>query len=437
MHQHKVLSNLTPYQEDILLSKAKVKIMLCGRQVGKSQMLRILTYKYALDNPNTEILVIAKTQKSVREILWRNLVESVDALFIPEVIKNTNSSRMTIELINGSRITFSSSEAIDSVRGMTVDLVVLEEFQSHLKPDYVWSVVQPMLNMKNGDAVIAGTANGFDALWEMAEKGNKDSPEYTPGFRTWKIPTPDCGLPSGSPEAIRFAKSTMSPAQFNQEYLILPTALTGRICPDYDMDLNESTISLDPKKPLLISMDFNVAFMIATINQIEVYEEHHPNGRLKYREERIHCIDEFTQTNTTTDKFARALFAKYSDWKGNLIVYPDASGSARKTSSDTNDHAILRDNGFRIQTNRANPAHEMRINSFNRMVLDALGRRKYFVNKRCKNVIKSLIGLTYNSEGKIDKKSGYDHAYDAASYLIAYLYPIKTKGITQHSLNPD
>lgn len=435
MNQHDILGNLTDYQIDVLVSKAKIKVMLCGRQVGKSQTIRALVYKHAMENPNCEILVVAKTHKQVREIHWRHMVEAEDSLFVPQLVKKANNTRLTLELKNGSRIFFTGSENIDSVRGLTVDLAVLDEMQSHTKPDYVWSVIQPMLAMKDGDALICGTANGYDVLWDFAEKGTLGSNTYTNNFRTWKIPTPDCGLPSGKPQAIELAKSSMSTAQFNQEYLILPTALTGRVAPDYDIDLNESTMELDTKKPLLCSMDFNVGKMVATINQTVVKEQFHPNGRLKSRKEELHCIDELVMENTNTEKFAQTLSAKYAQWKGKMIMFPDASGNSRKTSSNTTDHQILKEHGFKIQTDKANPLQNDRINATNRLICDAKGERRYFVNRRCKEVIRALIGLTYDENGKMDKKNEANHAFDAATYIIAKLYPIKTNTFKQTPFN--
>ena len=54
------------------------------------------------------------------------------------------------------------------------------------------------------------------------------------------------------------------------------------------------------------------------------------------------------------------------------------------------------------------------------MVKDAEGTRRLFIHPRCKQTIKSLRNLTVQGgdQHASDKDSGWDHGWDALSYLV-------------------
>jgi hypothetical protein len=425
--QQEVLRNLTPWQVDVLLSKAQFRVLLCGRQVGKTNLLRAVTYKESLESPK-EILYLAKTHGQVKEVAWRHMVGGNNPLFHPSLIKSKNNSELSVELKNGSRICFSGTENEDALLGRTIDLVLLDEFQSMDKN--VWHLIQPMLAARNGRAIFAGTARGFDHLYDFWWKGCLENPNRETGWRSWKIITPNCGTPAGSPEAIRAAKSSMTKQQFEQEYLASPYANQGAVYSIFDHVLNNSNNELDIKKPLLIGIDFNVSAMTAIICQTDKIIVD------KKEIETLHVIEEVILENSNTQILANVLKNKYSQWQGRIICYPDPAGNSRKTSANLNstDHEILRQAGFTLQFKPAHPVVNDRVNSVNMMLCNANNLRRLFINlKNCPKVLKMLLGLTYDSSGAPDKKSGLDHASDALGYLIDYRYGIRTNNVIQQT----
>ena len=53
------------------------------------------------------------------------------------------------------------------------------------------------------------------------------------------------------------------------------------------------------------------------------------------------------------------------------------------------------------------------------MMCDAEGTRRFFIHPRCRQTIKSLRNLTFKEGTNLpDKLSGWDHGWDALSYLI-------------------
>lgn len=159
--------------------------------------------------------------------------------------------------------------------------------------------------------------------------------------------------------------------------------------------------------PIYAGLDFNVDYMTA-----EIFAN--GNGR-------VHFFDEIRLSNSNSFELADKLKEKYP----NIRVYPDASGSMRKSSSTKSDHQIFRDAGFHIIANNANPRIMDRINAVNKLLLhDNLtvepGRCPKLVADFERNVFKN---------GDLDKQSdlALTHAGDAAGYPIAYLYPVRSK----------
>jgi phage terminase large subunit len=143
-----------------------------------------------------------------------------------------------------------------------------------------------------------------------------------------------------------------------------------------------------------IGMDFNVMPMTAVLCS-------YVNGE-------FHIFDEVFLENSDTQKMCSALLAK--GYAG--VVYPDSTGKNRKTSGKS-DHAILNENGFKIQTVH-NPIQFDRVNNINRLFTE--GRIK--INPRCKKLINDLNRVSWK-DNKLDQKTDkmLTHVSDSLGYL--------------------
>lgn len=159
-----------------------------------------------------------------------------------------------------------------------------------------------------------------------------------------------------------------------------------------------------PMEPLHIGMDFNVGKMAAIVHVIR-------KGRPYAVAEIINLID--------TPAMIQAIKLRFPNH--HISVYPDASGDNRKSqkASET-DLALLRNAGFTVLNNPANPAVRDRVLAMNRAFEDG-----YYINlDRCPTYAECLEQQAYDKDGEPDKKTGFDHANDAGGYFIAYKFPI-------------
>ena len=157
--------------------------------------------------------------------------------------------------------------------------------------------------------------------------------------------------------------------------------------------------------PICAGLDFNVDYMSA-----EVFA--HGNGWM-------HFIDEVRLANSNSYELAEKLAMMYPG----INVYPDATGALRKSSSTKSDHQIFRDAGFSIYARKSNPAVMDRVNATNGMLM----RGNITIDTgRCPLLVKDFERVVFD-KGDLDKQSdpSLTHASDAATYPIAYLYPVR------------
>ena len=139
----------------------------------------------------------------------------------------------------------------------------------------------------------------------------------------------------------------------------------------------------------------------------------------------LHVIDEIEIYTSNTDELAKEILHRYPTQK--IWAFPDPSGARSQTSSaGKSDHVILANAGFLVKAPRRHDPVKDRINAFNARCKTADGNIHFYVDPKCKRTIECLEKHSYKTGTSIpDKDSGYDHLFDAVSYAVAYLFPIK------------
>ncbi len=114
-----------------------------------------------------------------------------------------------------------------------------------------------------------------------------------------------------------------------------------------------------------------------------------------------------------------------------ITIYPDNSSGARKSvGADETDVSLFRRAFRNVKKKNANPRIQARINVFNVMVKSGDGTIRFYVAPKCKRLIEALEKHAYDPNTNLpDKKEGYDHMFDAISYLTLWHSPL-TKTIT-------
>lgn len=126
--------------------------------------------------------------------------------------RSSNEAELTVEMLNGAKVTLYGADNADAMRGLGFDGVFMDEF-GDFKPSVWGNVIRPALSDRQGWAVFAGTPKGKNQFWEIRETARR----LTDDWFLLELPADRSGLlPEGELSA---ARAQLTEDQFAQEYL--------------------------------------------------------------------------------------------------------------------------------------------------------------------------------------------------------------------------
>tara|TARA_Y100001938_G_scaffold148372_1_gene231887 strand:+ start:2000 stop:3217 length:1218 start_codon:yes stop_codon:yes gene_type:complete len=391
---------LTQPQTKVITSGARFRVLVTGRRFGKTYLAINEIAKFA-SQPNKKVWYVAPTYRQAKSICWTELKEK---LLKHKWVKSINHSDLTITLRNNSTITLRGSDNENSLRGVGLNFLVIDEF-SDVDKNAWYEVLRPTLSDTNGHALFCGSPRGFgNWSYDMFKMG-----ETNRDWESFKYTTLEGGqVPDIE---IEQAKQDLDLRTFQQEYEATFVNYSGMIYYNFSRDKNLIDKYNRNSLVLHIGLDFNVDPMCAVVSVIE--------------NEKVVVIDEIQIYSSNTNEMCEEINNRYKDKK--IVVYPDPSARQRKTSAGgLTDLAILKNFGFEVKCRNTAPLVRDRINSVNSKLKNVAGKNNLFILNSCKNVIKSIERQIYKEGTHIpDKDSGFDHMNDALGYLIEFNFPIK------------
>jgi len=391
---------LSKPQQEIFNSKARFRVLISGRRFGKTWICIHEMAKFAR-YPKSKVWYVCPTYRMAKDIVWNDLV---DKMTKHKWIKKVNHSDLKITLRNGSEISLRGADNENSLRGVGLNFLIMDEF-ADIKEHAYYEVLRATLSDKNGSALFCGTPRGYGNWSYNLFTKEKDDDQW----QSFQYTTLEGG--QVSKQEIEQAKSDLDERTFAQEYQASFVNYAGQIY--YNFDRNDSVIDkYTPKTAEIhIGMDFNIDPMSAVIAEVI------GNNIIIY--------DEIVIYSSNTDEMVQEIKHRYKD--KHIYIYPDPAAKQRKTSAGgTTDIAILKNAGFNLRVRNAHPLIRDRINAVNTKLKNANGKRTLFIANNCKNVLKSIERQIYK-EGTVipDKDNNYDHMNDALGYLVEYLYPVR------------
>ena len=392
-------------QKKVILDKSRFRVLITGRRFGKTFLAINELAKFA-SQPNKKVWYVAPSYRQAKAICWNVLKEK---MIYHKWAKSINHSDLTITLKNNSQITLRGSDNENSLRGVGLNFLVMDEFADTSKETW-YEVLRPTLSDTKGHALFCGSPRGFgNWSYELFKLG-----ETNRDWQSFKYTTLEGGQVSD--DEIEQAKQDLDMRTFQQEYEATFVNYSGMIYYNFDRDKNIVT-NCNNSDFLHIGLDFNVDPMSAVVCNIIG--------------EKIFVMDEIQIYSSNTNEMSDEIKIRYPGKK--IIVYPDPSARQRKTSAGgLTDIAILKNAGFDVRSRSSAPLVRDRINAVNSKLKNVNGRNNLFILQSCKNVIKSLERQIYKEGTHIpDKDSGYDHMNDALGYLIEYNFPLKRNFISR------
>ena len=392
---------LSAAQAKIANDTSRFRVAICGRRFGKTHLAIRELAKYARF-PDRKCWYVAPTYRQAKQTVWNKLKKKLRKL---NWIRSINESDLTILLKNGSEITLRSADNYDSLRGVGLSFIVLDEF-ADIDKEAWYEVLRPTLSDTGGHALFIGTPKGV-GNWA---KDIYDNYQTKKGWSSYQFTTIDGGnVPL---EEIEQAQQDLDVRTFRQEYLATFETYSGVIAYSYGQHNLKTAPEIAKTTPLIVGTDFNVSPMSAVI-MVRTLDG-------------LHAIDEIVMHGSNTNELVEEIRNRFPT--NPITVFPDPAGVQRKTSANGNtDIKILEAAGFTVRYHRAHPLVKDRINAANSLFFKRIdGTTRFYIDPRCKHTIKSLTAFCYKEGTQIpDKDSGYDHMFDALTYAIEFLFPIK------------
>jgi hypothetical protein len=389
----------------------KYRALVAGFGSGKTFAGCMGTCAHFIEHPRVNQGYFAPTYPHIRDIYYPTIDEVAHHFGMRTRIVESNKE---VHLYRGKWyygvVLCRSMERPSTIVGFKVGRSHVDEIDilPHDKARIAWQKIIARLRwddktgVKNGIDVTT-TPEGFRFVYEQFVVACRKDPRVAALYGLVQASTYQnrANLPEGYIEALLLSyPEALIQAYLRGEFVNLTQ---GSVYPSYNRITCFTNERIQPHEHLHIGMDFNVGKMAAIIHVIR-------NGRPYALREIVDVLDTPAMIGAI-----KLLFPGRT-----ITVYPDASGGNRKSQeASSTDLSLLRQAGFQVLNNPANPRVRDRVLCMNRAFEDG-----YFVNPdTCPRLTEGLEKQAYDKNGEPDKTSGFDHGNDAAGYFIAYRYP--------------
>lgn len=217
-------------------SPARFKVVAAGRRFGKSYLACMMLLLEGLKDTHLgpvtgrkfdlalkEVYYVAPTFEQAKKIMWP-LLKELGRKVIASTIENT----ATCTLTNGRRISIKGADRPDSLRGIGLSYVVMDEY-AFMKEEVWDKIIRPALSDVEGSALFIGTPDGKNHFYTLYTEAD-DKHTYATGILEWEAFTfKSVDNPKLSGEEVEAARRKLSRENFRQEYEASFTEGSGKI----------------------------------------------------------------------------------------------------------------------------------------------------------------------------------------------------------------
>jgi hypothetical protein len=392
---------LSQPQSKVAKDPARFRVVVAGRRFGKTHLaIRELCYWARI--PEQNVWYVAPTYKQSKNIVWRKLKKRLQELNWAEKI---NESELTIVLKNASIISLKGADNYDSLRGVGLDGIVLDEF-ADIAPEAWFETLRPTLSDTGGKALFIGTPKGIGNWAYELYQNSLDDPKH---WSSYQFTTIDGGRVPQS--EIEQAQRDLDQRTFRQEYMATFETFTGRIYYSFDRATNVREAETVNTDVIYTGWDFNIDPMSVII--------------AVRKGDDLYVIDEIRMYSSNTQEAITEIKARYP--RSRIWAYPDPASRQRKTSAGGSTDLIqLQNAGLVVKCPHSHTPIRDRINAVNSRLCDSLGMKHLYISPKCKHTIEGLERQTYkDGSSQPDKDTGYDHMMDALGYMVDYMFPVR------------
>ena len=194
--------------DSIVNSPDMYHVIDAGRQVGKSFLCQQLLLYFAINNPSWQCMYVSMTYSQTNKLCK----ELLNASKPSGIIKSFNRVENSIILTNDSEIYFKSYNNSDSIRGYSLDLLIIDEAAFCADEDF-FAVFKPTLVVRGKKCVMCSSPRGKNWFYDAYMSGVRCDKGWHSYFATYQT------CPYAQIDEIMDAKSKLPENIFKAEYL--------------------------------------------------------------------------------------------------------------------------------------------------------------------------------------------------------------------------
>lgn len=163
------------------LDRHRFGVVVCHRRFGKTVLAvnHLIRAALTIQRDRGRFAYVGPTYRQAKAVAW----DYVKHYSRPIPGVEFNESELRADYPNGAQIRLYGADNPDSLRGIYLDGVVLDEFG--LMQGKVWSeVLRPALADREGWAMFIGTPNGRNAFWDMRDYASRIPGQMYAGAET-------------------------------------------------------------------------------------------------------------------------------------------------------------------------------------------------------------------------------------------------------------
>ena len=397
-----------PSQKKFHNSEARFKGFSGPIGSGKSAALCQEAIRLSYLNPGRTGLIGSPTYPMLKDSTLLALLETLNDNDIPfELNKADNVLTMTD---TGSRILLRAVDEFERLRGTNLAWFGLDELTYTMEGAWLrleGRLRDPRATRRCGFAV--WTPKGFDWVYRKFVSNTVEGYEAIQAK-----PFENRFLLEQVPDFYERLRGSYDENFYRQEVLgDYLNVRGGLVYHAFDRERNVRPMEVDPARPVVWALDFNVDPMCSVIAQVE------RNGEVR-------VLDEIALRRATTEQACEEFEKRFGRVPAGVVVYGDASGASMNTTGYS-DYQVIRDYFasrrakvvYRVP--KANPPVRDRVSLVNARLRNARDEVRLFVDPKCRELIEDFEQVSYQEDStQIDKDKDRKrtHLSDALGYLI-------------------
>lgn len=227
-------------QAEVFYNDCRFRVVVAGRRFGKTKLSMLTMIAWATKKLQ-KIWYVAPTYRMAKQIMWNDLKANVPLEWVTKIREN----ELSMEFRNGSVISLRGADKPDSLRGVSLDFLVLDEFQDIAGETWT-TVLRPTLADRRGYALFIGTPKGFNHLYKLYKMGQNKAKQMKKEWMSWQFPT--ITSPFIPKSEIEAARRDMDEKSFRAEFCHLPDTLVlmadGGMTPIKSLEVGDKLVCL-------------------------------------------------------------------------------------------------------------------------------------------------------------------------------------------------